>query len=295
MNNSYKYFSRYRFSKIPRSIINRVNHFYARKNLKRGAPQVAVFAFDHIGLDINNYGIYEEDILDAITSFLSDSLGTFKYETILDIGANIGNHSLYFQKVSKKIYAFEPNPKTFELLKFNTRNHEDIHLYNLGLSNVTGQENLNELPANIGASYINPSNNLNDNLIHKINISKLDDLNELNQEKISILKIDVEGYEWEVIDGGRNLINKNKPIIIFEHNTEPKVDKALDLEQFLKEEEYELFKIFKNFDYLSNFFLKALGALMRLFLGDKLVISKIDSLPTKKYSSFPLIIAIPKK
>ena len=126
MPKNYKYLSRYRFSKPLRKIINRINHRFASRNIKRGNPRIAIFAFDHIGLEINNFGIYEEDLLNAIMSFAKDKLNLKKLSTFIDVGANIGNHSLYFSKISKKVFSYEPNPNTYELLKFNTRNIPNI-------------------------------------------------------------------------------------------------------------------------------------------------------------------------
>ena len=135
MTQNYKYLSKYRFSLPLRKIINRINHKIASKNIKRGNPRIAIFAFDHIGLEINNFGIYEENLLNAIMSFLKDMVNLKKFDLILDVGANIGNHSLYFSNFSKQVFSYEPNPNTFELLKFNTKNLSNINIYNIGISN----------------------------------------------------------------------------------------------------------------------------------------------------------------
>lgn len=298
MNSSYKYLSRYRFSTFFKKVVNKVNHYYANQNIKRGSPQVAIFSFDHIGLNINNFGTYEEEILNAITSFFSDLYGITQFDTTIDIGANIGNHSLYFHKISKKIYAFEPNPKTFQLLKFNTKQHSSIKLFNHGLSNLNDVINLNEPSLNIGGSYIDSADNSfmgqAEIKIHKVAVRKLDDINELNQENISLIKIDVEGHEFEVLEGGKNIIMQNKPIIIFEHNIVTNINNIEHIEGFLQTQGYAFFKINRNFDFVSNTFYKIVGVLMRLILGESIRIKKIKRLPKKHYSSYPLIIAVPK-
>ena len=77
-----------------------------------------------------------------------------KFDLILDVGANIGNHSLYFSNFSKQVFSYEPNPNTFELLKFNTKNLSNINIYNIGISNKNENKFLNESNFNIGDSAI---------------------------------------------------------------------------------------------------------------------------------------------
>ena len=57
---------------------------------------------------------------------------------MVDIGANIGNHSIAFSKISKKVYSFEAHPRTFEILKFNTDKYKNIKIFNIGISNKKG-------------------------------------------------------------------------------------------------------------------------------------------------------------
>ena len=60
--------------------------------------RIAIFAHDYIGIQINQFGIYEKDELQTLFRFLEPLFEEFQNSEALDIGANIGNHSLYFQK-----------------------------------------------------------------------------------------------------------------------------------------------------------------------------------------------------
>jgi hypothetical protein len=102
-----------------RIFVNSYNHNVARQNLK-AHPQLAVFAFDHIGLRINLDGRHEKRTLDLIRNYLESVISGMDRTAALDIGANIGNHSVYFSDLFAEVYAFEPNPRTFSLLKFNS-------------------------------------------------------------------------------------------------------------------------------------------------------------------------------
>ncbi len=299
MTKNYKYLSRYRFSRPLRKIINRINHKYASKNIERGNPRIAIFAFDHIGLEINNFGIYEEDLLNAIMSFLKDKLHLKKLSTFIDIGANIGNHSLYFSKISKKVFSYEPNPNTYELLKFNTRNITNINIFNIGISDKNEKKFLNESNFNIGDSSIvssieRQSIKEDGTIFHEINSFKLDDLKDFSNEEISMIKIDVEGHELEVMVGAKELIKKNKPLLIFEHNIEINKEQALKINAFLKQLDYVIYLIQPNFNLFSNPFSKLIGEVMRFILGEKLIFHKTDKLPHQNFPGFQLILAIPK-
>lgn len=299
MPNYYKYSTKYRFSKPLRKIINRINHRFAKTNIKRGNPRIAIFAFDHIGLEINNFGIYEEDILNAVMSFLKDKFNLSKFSTFIDVGANIGNHSLFFSKISNKVFSYEPNPNSYELLKFNTRNAPNISIYNIGISNRNEKQFLNESNFNIGDSAIVSSIAKQDIdkaglTIHEIESFRLDDLQDFSNEEISMIKIDVEGHELEVMAGAKNLIHKNRPLLIFEHNIEISKEKTLKINNFLKQIDYVIYLIQPNFNLFSNAFSKLIGGMMRFTLGEKLIIQQTDSLPHKNFPGFQLILAIPK-
>jgi FkbM family methyltransferase len=299
MTQNYKYLSKYRFSLPLRKIINRINHKFASKNIKPGNPRIAIFAFDHIGLEINNFGIYEENLLNAIMSFLKDMVNLKKFDLILDVGANIGNHSLYFSNFSKQVFSYEPNPNTFELLKFNTKNLSSINIYNIGISNKNENKFLNESNFNIGDSAIVSSDEKediekNNKTLHEISCMKLDDLEHLSDEKISMIKIDVEQHEYEVMDGASKLIDKNQPVLIFEHNIETSKKQTLKINKFIKEKGYVIYLIKPNFNFFSNRFVKLIGGVMRLIIGEKLIFVKSDNLPYKNFPGFQLVLAIPK-
>ncbi len=299
MTQNYKYLSKYRFSLPLRKIINRINHKFASKNIKRGNPRIAIFAFDHIGLEINNFGIYEENLLNAIMSFLKDMVNLKKFDLILDVGANIGNHSLYFSNFSKQVFSYEPNPNTFELLKFNTKNLSNINIYNIGISNKNENKFLNESNFNIGDSAIVSSDEKkdiekNNKTLHEISSMKLDDLEHLSDEKISMIKIDVEQHEYEVMDGASKLIEKNQPVLIFEHNIETSKKQTLKINKFIKEKGYVIYLIKPNFNFFSNRFVKLIGGVIRLIIGEKLIFVKSNNLPYKNFPGFQLVLAIPK-
>ena len=158
---------------------------------------------------------------------------------------------------------------------------------------------LNESNFNIGDSAIVSSDEKediekNNKILHEISCMKLDDLEHLSDEKISMIKIDVEQHEYEVMDGASKLIDKNQPVLIFEHNIETSKKQTLKINKFIKEKGYVIYLIKPNFNFFSNRFVKLIGGVMRLIIGEKLIFVKSVNLPYKNFPGFQLVLAIPK-
>lgn len=123
--------------KILRIVLHRINRRYAHKNLAV-YPQLVIHSFDSTGLYININGRYENSQLQLVEEFIRQKLPNAKDQIVLDVGANIGNHSVFFSKFFKKVYSFEPNPITYEVLKINSKyvtEFKNIEPLNFGLSN----------------------------------------------------------------------------------------------------------------------------------------------------------------
>lgn len=132
---------------------------------------------------------------------------------ILDIGANIGNHTVFFAKEcgARKIYSFEPTRKTFLILKENIRiNQLDSRVVTMNIALGSKKSNVRVIANEKDAG----SNYVEENLNGNIAMRRLDDLS--ISESIEYVKIDVEGYEYEVLKGSRNTIMKDKPNIFIE-------------------------------------------------------------------------------
>lgn len=166
-------------------------------------------AKDHIqSFQLTEQTFWEADILDRLSRFL-------RGKSILDIGANVGNHSVYWGLVSgaRHVRAFEPIPELFAIL---TRNISINGLTNVDCMNVALGET-----AGYGASLSSPSNRMQSEVLvgkgqdkgDGIRIVALDSLGFLD---IDFAKIDVEGHTLPLLKGAERTLARCKPALFIE-------------------------------------------------------------------------------
>jgi FkbM family methyltransferase len=131
----------------------------------------------------------------------------------MDIGANLGGHSVYFSREcpSTKVLAFEGNPEMAELWKNNTSTNQAVPKAELHGHFVSCHRNLDfhRNPTNAGGSHVEASAQ------GKHQAKPLDDYANL-AEPIVFIKIDVEGHELEVLKSGEKLLRKHRPELCIE-------------------------------------------------------------------------------
>lgn len=151
---------------------------------------------------------------------------------VLDVGANIGTMSVGMAKFAKKVYAFEPVKKTFKCLRTNIKHNklENVEVYNFGLDRFNGKRLINFNENLTGASSF--YDNIKNSIQKEVNVKKLDDLNLTN---ISVIKIDVQSAEMDVLVGGIETIKENDCALIVELSlkTEEEQKRSKDVELFL--------------------------------------------------------------
>ncbi len=176
---------------------------------------------NNIDYNIYFYGAFEKPLL----NFLSDAMQSFvageKTGVFVDIGANVGQHSLYMSRCSAQVHAFEPySPVRNRLVEQISHNSIDnIQVHPLGLSN----ENTS-LPffaptgnnAGIG-SFDASSVEKGNKQIGELELIRGDDFfNTVNPERIDLIKIDVEGFEKPALEGLQKTLRKYRPLIVCE-------------------------------------------------------------------------------
>lgn len=183
---------------------------------------------DHIYQNIvNNHTFYEIDLLE----YISNIRKFFQPENsiTIDVGANIGNHSIYFESfICDHVIAIEPNSEVLPILIKNLRlntNNYTIYENALGEEESVGRIILPEnSKKNNGMTKIEcfMKNDGTNNTIKILTLdSIIDDWKQKNpcQGCVSMIKIDVEGMELAVLKGAQNTIRKYRPHLFIEAAT----------------------------------------------------------------------------
>jgi len=157
---------------------------------------------------------------------------------IFDVGANKGQTIDFFLKIDKSavIYAFEPNPILYNNLINKYGPNSNVHIFNMGVSNVNGELELKETVTdetstfeelNYTSKYLQMKANVlgikKEEVVKKkynVKVTRLDDfIKKENIEKIDVLKIDTEGHELKCLKGLFPIMNcKIEYIQLEKHN-----------------------------------------------------------------------------
>jgi FkbM family methyltransferase len=143
----------------------------------------------------------------------------------LDVGANYGTHSILFLSAGIPTIAFEPNPNCFSYFQAVCKLNglEEWRWEQVAIGDRTGQVELvyPEDETWLGSVSSDFVSNIKDSrkvITEQVSLKKIDDyLSDMSHDKI-LIKIDVEGFEREVIEGASQLLSCYKPKIIFESN-----------------------------------------------------------------------------
>ncbi len=221
-------------------IFNRILRFFSfrifgRKNTRRlfidlcKAVDLELLQLAYHDLGINAYGSIkdtgEEYFLKSVLSRrVKDEPGV-----LFDIGANVGNYSLYLGDLfpSAQIHSFEPNPSSFQQLAINTGGSPNIVIHNLGIGKEISQLALHTYSGHPSSEHatmfkevMTEQHGSTECIELLVDVTDLDSFcNKNNINKIDFLKIDTEGFELSVLQGATNLINARAiDVIQFEFN-----------------------------------------------------------------------------
>lgn len=126
-------------------------------------------------------------------------------DVVVDAGAYIGDSTQMFLDRGAEVYAFEPDPNAFECLKHNC---PQAHCFNVALGNGEPYR-VQILGGNMGGKWIvtDPASTLRAPTLDSYHLKRLD-----------FFKVDVEGFEFFVLQGARETILKCRPHLLIEFN-----------------------------------------------------------------------------
>ena len=232
-------------------IISRILIFFLRKKNIRIKRNDLIWDLDlneAIDLSIYLIGRFEPSIFLTIKSLTKND----RYDYI-DIGANIGAHSLYLAKefINSKIFAVEPTNYSFSKLLKNIDLNPDIKNQIIPIQGF-----ITSMKSKPDAVYSSWELNTKDKKhsqhlgvkkpLDNCELIKLDELVEKNNIKQAIIKCDVDGNELFVFESGLNFLNRFKPKIVMElapYLYPENGYKSSDLFDFLKQFDYKYFEV----------------------------------------------------
>lgn len=149
-----------------------------------------------------------------------DGKGTYQYQKLtaalqqvrrkglaLDVGMHVGLWSMHLAKQFQRVVGFEPVAEHVECLKLNMAGAKNWEVHNCALGSKSGAVSLKCFDGSTGSTQIQED-------AGPIAMHRLDEFT--FDQPIDFIKIDVENYEYFVLEGGEQTIRAHRPVIILE-------------------------------------------------------------------------------
>lgn len=198
---------------------------------------------EYVGRSLHNYGEYNPNETEKIIELarLGDGL-------CLDIGANFGVMAQAMQASGLTCLAFEPQPDVYDVL---CRNVSPTYCFNIGLGATAATMQMPKIlrgsKCNYGGQGIGYKSELG-----AIDV-RVETLDSLNFQDLGFMKIDVEGFEEQVLIGGRETILRDKPIMYIEDDRR---EKSASLRKYIEELGYTIEEhrpgLFRERNFFNN-------------------------------------------
>lgn len=193
-------------------------------------------------LDLNDKGLSTDLLLNGIREpFMTKAIQSIlnKDDICLDIGANIGYYVLQEAKLSKKVYAIEPVKENYDVLIKNIKvnSYSNTFTYKMACGDVCKGDYINISSKHNLSSMINVNSRdvIRKDMVQVVTVDKFI----IDKETPTFIRMDVEGYEYEIIKGMTDLLESGCQLKIF-------IELHLDI---LKGKAIELCKILKRYGF----------------------------------------------
>ena len=180
---------------------------------------------------------------------LENLIENLEFDTVFDIGSNKGQFILLLEKKfpNKLIHSFDPLKENIEKQKKFFKNYKNIFFYTFGIGIQNEKKEFFITKRRDSSSFLKVTENINNdyNIVEKriVLIKSLDEIIKMtNFPKNILVKIDVQGFELNVLHSGKDVLNKIKYIIIEVSDKILYENQALsnDIIQFLKKKNFSI-------------------------------------------------------
>lgn len=255
-------------------------------------PNLAVFAFDTVSAEVMVSGRFERTILDASFAFLKPFASSFAEGAALDVGANIGNHAIYFAEHFAEVHAIEASERPFALLELNAKlyGRGRVHPICRGLSDKTETLTFIQKPGEVGSSYFaeKADDRGSGQVISLATMPGDDLLQDMPPTRpIRLIKVDVEGFELRVLRGLEATIQQHRPIILLEQLSPEILNGSSEAVDYLRD--YCGYTAIFHAETPSPWRNNRLSIIHRMLFGQETTVRRQSSLAKRHY---PLLICL---
>lgn len=158
-------------------------------------------------------GVFHDDSAVGDGAYEDDTLGVQLDEddVVFDCGANLGLFSAYAASKAKKVYAFEPVPKTYQIVQQVAALHKNIEACNFAISDKMGTARMTNLEALANNKLVDNMGNYGGDFV-EVPCIALDDFVERNGiDRVDFIKADIEGAESKMLLGAKNILQRFTP------------------------------------------------------------------------------------
>lgn len=198
--------------------------------------------------------IFADDILENLSKIITPD------STVIDIGAQAGNMSVAYSLFAKQVLSFEPNPATFEVLEKNSHLNPTIKPYNYAISDEEGPLTFHysdegfcnggfatRTEFGVGVT----GHNIPIEILG-IDFEKFVEENNIELGTVSLIKIDAEGHDKDILKTLRKTISEHKPVLITEIYTGSNKNEIAELMSIIHSMGYKIYDEDKNDADIDN-------------------------------------------
>ena len=179
----------------------------------QGSKMVLQLKSGGIHADLFMYGYREPEATKVMQEIINPEW------TVMDIGANIGYYALMEARVCKKVYAIEPGTDNYPVLLDNVRlnGYGNIETYRTAIGDHNGTVKFTINPTAPNWNRVAVDGNSDSGHVIEVPLQKLDSFwEDRGRPKVNMLRMDVEGYELQILSGATEMIRTCRPAMFLE-------------------------------------------------------------------------------
>lgn len=162
--------------------------------------------------DLSGLGTLQSTITDFYNEVVAPGI-LGRSPVVVDVGANIGQftHATKLFFPNARVLAFEPDPDVFADLESNTRGFRGVDIFNVGLGDVNSNRMFYRHELSLMSSFAAPYADMRAS--EELPVRRLDSVLD-SDLAVDLLKVDVEGFERAVLDGGWSTVSRSRYLLV---------------------------------------------------------------------------------